>query len=78
MIAERVKAVVAEQFDVEEDDITNDLSFAELGADTFDLEEFVEALAGEFEIEIPPEYAESIETVGDAVNCVKKLLRGGG
>ena len=78
MISERVKAVVAGQFDVDEDEITNDLSFEDLGADQLDVAELIEALADEFDIEIPAECADSIETVGDAVNCVKKNIHHGG
>lgn len=77
MVAERVKAVVAEQFDVDEDEISNDLSFDDLGADQLDIEELLKALGDEFEIEIPDECAESIETVGDAISCVKKNMRQG-
>jgi acyl carrier protein len=75
VIMERVKAVVAGQFDVDEDDISPELSFKELGADQFDIAELVEALADEFECEIPASCADSIDTVGDAVNCVKRHLR---
>lgn len=78
MIAERVKAVVAGQFDVDEDDISNDMSFEDLGADQIDVAELIEALADEFEIEIPAEYADNVVTVGDAVSCVKKYLRNNG
>jgi len=77
VIAERVKAVVAGQFDVEEDEITNELSFSELGADQLDVAELLEALSDEFEVEIPAECADNIETVGDAISCVKKYLRNG-
>lgn len=74
MITERVKAVVAGQFDVDEDDISTDMLFSELGADPMDITELVEALSEEFDCEIPAEYADRIETVGDAVSCVKKHL----
>lgn len=72
---ERVKAVVAGQFDVDEDDITPDLSFAEFCADSQDIEELIKALSEEFECEIPASCADGIETVGDAVDCVKRYLR---
>jgi acyl carrier protein len=72
---ERVKAVIAGQFDVDEDEITSDLTFEELGADAIDIAELLEALSEEFECEIPAVCADSIETVGDAVNCVKKHMR---
>ena len=75
VITERVKAVVAGQFDVDEEDISSDTSFKELGADALDISELVDALSEEFECEIPVEYQDSIETVGDAVSCVKKCMR---
>lgn len=74
MIMERIKTVIAEQFDIDEDDVTTDLKLAELGADIYDKEELVEALSDEFECLIPEDCAESIETVGDAVECVKKHI----
>lgn len=77
MIAERVKTVIAGQFDIDEEEITNDLTFEELGADAFDVSELLGALSDEFDVEIPEEYADNIVTVGDAVNCVKKYMRSG-
>lgn len=75
MITERVKAVIAGQFDIDEDDISSDLTFEDLGADAIDVAELLEALSEEFECEIPAECADSIETVEDAVKCVKKHMR---
>lgn len=74
MVIERVKAVVANQFDVDEDDITAETTFAELGADTLDIAELLDALSEEFDCEIPDECADKIETVGDAVKYVKKYM----
>lgn len=73
MIIERVKAVVARQFDVSEDDISGDTSFEDLGADQLDMTEFIEALSDEFECDIPEDAADRIETVDDAVKYVKKI-----
>lgn len=75
MITERVKAVVANQFDVEEEEINSDMTLGELGADALDIVELVDALAEEFDCDIPQTCADSIETVGDAVKCVKKYMR---
>ena len=66
-LLEKVKAVIVEQLNVEEDDVTEDASFVDdLGADSLDIVELVMALEEEFGISIPDEEAESIKTVGDA------------
>lgn len=74
VIMERVKAVVAQQYDVDEDDITQDTTFDELGAEEEDIVEFLDALSDEFEIDIPPYIADTIENVGDVVKFIKKQV----
>ncbi len=70
-LLEKVKAVIVEQLNVEEDDVTDDASFIDdLGADSLDIVELVMALEEEFAISIPDEEAENIKTVGDAVNYI--------
>lgn len=70
-LLEKVKAVIVDQLNVEEDDVTEDASFVDdLGADSLDIVELVMALEEEFGISIPDEQAESIKTVGDAVNYI--------
>ena len=74
MVLEKIKALIAEQFDIEEDTISSDTSFEDLGADTLDIAELIMALEEEFDIEIPEEFSENIATVGDAVSAVKKNM----
>ena len=70
-IIEKVKAVIVEQLNVEEDDVTEDASFVDdLGADSLDIVELVMALEDKFGISIPDEEAESIKTVGNAVEFI--------
>ncbi len=70
-IIEKVKAVIVEQLNVEEDDVTEDASFVDdLGADSLDIVELVMALEDKFGISIPDEEAESIKTVGNAVDFI--------
>jgi acyl carrier protein len=70
-LLEKVKAVIVEQLNVEEDDVVEDASFIDdLGADSLDIVELVMALEEEFGISIPDEEAENIKTVGDAVNYI--------
>ncbi len=67
-IFDRVKKVVIDQLEVDEEKVVPDASFAnDLGADSLDVVELVMALEEEFDIEIPDEAAEQIETVSKAV-----------
>ena len=70
-LLEKVKAVIVEQLNVEEDDVVEDASFIDdLGADSLDIVELVMALEEEFGISIPDEEAENIKTVGDAASYI--------
>ncbi|MCE5393355.1 MAG: acyl carrier protein [Acidithiobacillus sp.] len=74
-IAARVKKVVVEQLGVNEDEVTNEASFADdLGADSLDQVELVMALEEEFDCEIPDEEAEKISTVQQAIDYVSAHL----
>jgi len=71
--ADRVKKIVVEHLGVEDDKVTPDASFIDdLGADSLDIVELVMAFEEEFGIEIPDDAAESIATVGDAINFIEK------
>jgi acyl carrier protein len=70
-IFEKVKNIVVEQLEVDADRVTAEASFAnDLGADSLDTVELVMALEEEFDIEIPDEAAEQIDTVGKAVEHI--------
>lgn len=70
---EKVKKIVAEQLEVDPDKVIPSATFAEdLGADSLDTVELVMALEEEFEIEIPDEAAEKIDTVQAAVEFIEK------
>lgn len=72
-IEQQVIEIVMEQLDVTEDQVTRDASFVEdLGADSLDTVELVMAFEENFGIEIPDEDAETIQTVGDAVDYLEK------
>lgn len=69
---EQIKKLLADQFSMDEDDITMETSFAEdIGADSLDLVELVMALEQEFDLEIDDDEVEKIKTVGDAVRYIK-------
>lgn len=68
-----VKAVVVEQLNVNEGEVKPESRFVDdLGADSLDVVELVMALEEKFEIEIPDEEAEKIQTVGDVVAYIEK------
>ena len=70
-IEQKVKAIIAENLGVNEDEIKITSSFIDdLGADSLDIVELVMQMEEEFEVEIPDEEAENIKTVQDAVNYI--------
>lgn len=74
---DRVKKVVVDQLDVNPDEVTPEASFVDdLGADSLDVVELVMGLEEEFDLEIPDEQAESITTVGAAVNYIDEKSQG--
>lgn len=75
MVFDKVKTIIAEQLGVDEDIITMESSFKDdLGADSLDVVELVMAIEEEFDVELPDEEAENIETVGDAVNYINEIM----
>ena len=70
-VYEKIKAVVVEQLDVSEDQVTLDASYTEdLGADSLDTVELVMALEDEFSTEIADEDAEKLTTVEKTVDYI--------
>ena len=70
-VADRVRAIIAEQLGVKLEEVTDPASFIEdLGADSLDTVELVMALEEEFGIEIPDEDAEKMASVGDAIKYI--------
>lgn len=72
MILEKVKAILAEQFDVDEDKISEDTDLQEdLGADSLDVVDLLMSIEDEFEIEVPDDEIEDLKTVGAIVNYIE-------
>ena len=74
MVFEKVKAILSEQFDVEEDSITLESSITEdLGADSLDVVDLLMSIEDEFEVEVPDSEVENIKTVGDLVKYIEDI-----
>ena len=72
---EKLKKIIAEVLNVDEEEITMETTFVDdLGADSLDAFQIIMGLEEEFDIEIPNEEAEKIVTVGDAVEQIKNAL----
>ena len=70
---EKMKKLIAEKLEIEEDKITMDSSFRQdLGADSLDTYELVYAIEEEMGISIPDEKANEFETVRDALDFLKE------
>ena len=72
-IAERVKKITIEHLDVDAAKVVPEASFIDdLGADSLDIVELVMAFEEEFDIEIPDDAAETIQSVGDAIKFIEE------
>ena len=75
---ERVAEIIVEQLGVSRDEVVAEASFIDdLGADSLDIVELVMAMEEEFNIEIPDEDAEQIQTIGAAIAYLKGKLETG-
>ena len=73
-IEEKVRSIIVDQLGVESDKVTADAKFIEdLGADSLDTVELVMAFEENFDIEVPDEEAEKLQSVADVVACIEKV-----
>ena len=70
-IETKVKAIIVDKLGVDESEVTNEASFTnDLGADSLDTVELIMEFEKEFDIQIPDDKAENIETVGDVIEYI--------
>jgi acyl carrier protein len=73
-VFDKVKDLLCEQLDVEEDAVTMDANIIDdLGADSLDVVDLVMSLEDEFNAEIPDEEVETMKTVGDIVKYLENM-----
>ena len=75
MVFDKVKDIIVDQLDVDEDKVKMEASISEdLGADSLDIVDLVMSLEEEFDIEIPDEQVENVKTVGDIVKFIEETI----
>ncbi|HAE57107.1 MAG TPA: acyl carrier protein [Ruminococcus sp.] len=75
MVFDKIKDIIVEQLDVEEDAVTMEASITEdLGADSLDVVDLVMSIEESFDVEIPDEEVETIKTVGDIVKYIENKV----
>lgn len=71
-IAEKVKQIIVDKLGVDESEVTHEASFtADLGADSLDTVELIMEFEREFDVTIPDDQAENIQTVGQAIEFLQ-------
>ena len=74
-VEDKVRDIIAEELGVERENLKDDAKFMEdLGADSLDQVELVMAFEKEFDIDIPDEEAEKLQTVGDALKYLHEKM----
>ena len=76
MVFDKLSGIIAQQFGVSKDEITEETSFVEdLGADSLDVVELIMSVEEAFELgEVEDETLDGVKTVGDVVNFIKDRI----
>jgi len=75
-IASRVKAIIVDKLGVDETEVVPEASFTnDLGADSLDTVELIMEFEKEFNIQIPDDQAEKIQTVGHAIAYIEEVIK---
>ena len=72
MVFEKIKKILADQLDAEESQMTMETKIEEdLSADSLDVVELLMSIEDEFNVEIPDEEIENLQTIGDVVEYIQ-------
>ncbi len=76
MVLDKIIAVVAEQFQMDADELSEDTVLAEIGADDLDIADLVLTLEDMFDMDVSIDEANALRTVGDLADLAEAFLRG--
>lgn len=75
MVFEKIKKILCDQLDVEEDSISMDSTITDdLGADSLDVVDLIMSIEEEFDIEFQDDKIDSVKTVGDIVHYIENCI----
>jgi acyl carrier protein len=73
VVFDKIKAILIDQLDADEDDVTMEALIGDdLGADSLDIADIVMSIEEEFDIEVPDDQLQNIKTVGDIVKYIEE------
>lgn len=73
MVFDKIKAILIDQLDVDEDAVTMEASITDdLGADSLDIADIVMSIEEEFDVEVPDDQLQNIKVVGDIVKYIEE------
>ena len=73
MVFERIREIICDQLDLEEDKVTMDSDIMEdFEADSLDVVDLVMSIEDEFGVEVPDDQIENFRTVGDVVRYIEE------
>jgi acyl carrier protein len=75
MVLDKIIAIVAEQFQMDADEITEDTVLSEIGADDMDVADLVLAVEDAFDMDVTIEQANALRTVGDLADLAEDAVR---
>lgn len=73
-VQDKVKEIIAQQLEVDINNLTMETTFEEIDADSLDIVELVMALEEEFELEISDQEIENIQAVGDVIKFIESKV----
>ncbi|MGI6280467.1 MAG: acyl carrier protein [Acutalibacteraceae bacterium] len=75
MVFEKIVSILADQLDVDENDLTMETNIVkDLDADSLDVVELLMTIEDEFDVEIPDEEIENIKTIGDLTEYIQNHM----
>lgn len=75
MVFDKIKAILVDQLDADEDAVTMEASITDdLGADSLDIADIVMSIEEEFDVEVPDDKLANIKTVGDIVKYIEEIV----